>query len=221
MSKSTGSARALVPYHPWPGHMKTRWVKASEISECWIGVVGRTELDYPKPKELRSDVVRVVRPDSGLWLSRYRHFGQSWKAVRAGQEHEWFEITAEAAARWFAANEQDPPEILLSDLERHAARLAPKNPPVPAKQAKAANQTDGALPKPDQEWIAPIEAHRLAASIGIKYPLNTIGNHRKKGKFQSRPGGAGTSYEVERDSFDRWARSWDREKRSKKAGRRI
>ena len=49
--------------------------------------------------------------------------------------------------------------------------------------------TDAPVSTQDEEWITPVEARGLAATMGVRYPLNTMGNHRKNGKFLSRPGG--------------------------------
>ena len=103
----------LLPYLTWP-HVggKIRWFDPAPPTESWRGKQQYDEIG------LHKGFWHLFRTRDGVWICCFG-FDEYQPSIRraTGQEIHHYQVLPGGANRWFAKNNQSPPEILFRDLE--------------------------------------------------------------------------------------------------------
>ena len=115
-AEAAGSAehtRQLVPYRPLGGG--TAWFNPASPTQFWTGVRRWDDAGVHK------GYWHLHRTPDGTWISHFNLDESLQSESGDGSRHVHWQITPKQAERWFALNQQSPPEVLCNDIEEAAA----------------------------------------------------------------------------------------------------
>jgi hypothetical protein len=167
---SAEHTRQLVPYRPLRGG--TAWFDPASPTQFWTGVRRWDDAGVHKGHW------HLHRTLDGAWICHFS-FDESRRFEPAdGQGRVHWQITPKQAERWFALNQQSPPEVLCKDLEEAATG---QDPTLPGAASIADETASGIVTPESPSPTAPFQASHCGAAGGQVDELSIAEVLRQKG----------------------------------------